>query len=318
MTGRPLTWVVGAGGLLGGAVVDLVTRSGEPVWRPLQPIVWGRPDTPEQMGRAAEAFLSHAEDIPWQVAWCAGAGVTSTGSSALEAEIAVFDALMATLARSRNPNQGALFLASSAGGVYAGAPAPPHDELTEPSAIAPYGHAKLQMEERAGRLAAGVGVPVLVGRISNLYGPGQNLEKPQGLISHIARALLLRRPVSIYVPLDTLRDYLYVDDAARLVVDGLVRLRSESAQEPQSVTKIIASHQSVSVGYLISEFGRVLKRRPQVVYGASGAAAYQSRDLRLRSRVWTELDTEPFVPIPVGIRRTLDALARSARAGALR
>ena len=60
--------------------------------------------------------------------------------------------------------------------------------------------------------------PLLVGRISNLYGPGQNLAKPQGLVSQLCRAQLTRQPLSVYVSLDTMRDYLYVDDAAAMVV----------------------------------------------------------------------------------------------------
>ncbi len=65
--------------------------------------------------------------------------------------------------------------------------------------------------------------PLLVGRLSNLYGPGQDLAKPQGLISQLCRAQLTRRPLSIYVSLDTRRDYLFVDDAAAMVVAGARR-----------------------------------------------------------------------------------------------
>src|SRR5262245_34903500 len=43
----------------------------------------------------------------------------------------------------------------------------------------------------------------LIGRISSLYGPGQNLNKAEGVISHLSRCLIYHQPVSIYVPLDT-------------------------------------------------------------------------------------------------------------------
>lgn len=43
------------------------------------------------------------------------------------------------------------------------------------------------MEQAAADFANATGKPVLVGRIAKLYGPRQNLSKPQGLISHICR-----------------------------------------------------------------------------------------------------------------------------------
>ena len=64
------------------------------------------------------------------------------------------------------------------------------------------------MEADLRRFAAATGTAVLVGRIANLYGPGQNLAKPQGLVSQLCLANLTGQPLSIYVSLDTLRDYL--------------------------------------------------------------------------------------------------------------
>ena len=319
MSGGSLTWVLGAGGLLGSSVVARARLTGDPVWSPGTRIPWGGPEATEHIRRAGEAFLSEAAGGPWQVCWCAGAAVTGSTAVELAAERQAFDTLVDVLGRAAAPEDGSLFLTSSAGGVSAGSAGSPRDELTAPRAIAPYGRSKLELESRAEQLARESGVRVLVGRVSNLYGPGQNLTKPQGLISHIARAHLLGQPISIYVPLDTMRDYLFVSDAARLVLGGLDRLRSEARGAPEpAVVKVLASQQSVTVGFLISEFRRITRRRARVVYGASSAAAYQARDLRLRSRVWTELDREPVVPLPVGMHRVIMAMSDSLGAGALR
>ena len=51
------------------------------------------------------------------------------------------------------------------------------------------------------------GLPVLIGRIANLYGPGQNLGKAQASCRSSAPRELERRPIAIWVSLDTLRDY---------------------------------------------------------------------------------------------------------------
>lgn len=318
MTATPLTWVVGSGGLLGSNVVALARRRGDRIWSPARRVGWRDGDVAQQLGEAAQRFLADAADGAWQVCWCAGAGVVGSTAADLTQERHAFDALLTALGRASRPQLGSLFVASSAGGVYAGSHESPRDEMTEPRAISPYGQAKLEIEARARTLPQTTGIPVLIGRISNLYGPGQNLAKPQGLISHIARAHLLAQPISIYVPLDTVRDYLFVSDAARLVLSGTARLRSEHAESgPGLVTKVLASQQSVTIGYLVSEFRRITRRRPRVVYGASTSAAFQARDLRLRSRVWTELDLEPLVPLPVGIDRVLRAMTTSLGAGAL-
>lgn len=320
MSTAPLTWVIGAGGLLGGAVVEACTASGTPLWTPEDPIRWATAQTADQIAASARAFAAAASaaGLDWQVCWCAGAGVTSTAASALDDEIRVFRSLLAALAPAAGDTPGSFFLASSAGGVYAGSSGSPRDERTAPCPLAPYGHAKLALEQAAAEFAEATGVPVLVGRLSNLYGPGQNLAKPQGLISHIARAHLLGQPISVYVPLDTMRDYLYATDAARLVMNGMARLRASGAEGRGVVTKILASHQSVTVGFLVAEFRRVTRRKPRVVYGASSAAAYQAKDLRLRSVVWPELDSTPVVPLPVGMAQLLRGMETSLRAGELR
>lgn len=318
MSERPLTWVVGSGGLLGSNVVGLARKRGYRLWFPERRVTWGTGDAGPQLRDAAQSFLADAAGRPWQVCWCAGAGVVGSTAAELTGERHAFDALLTALGTAPRPELGAVFVASSAGGVYAGSSEAPRDELTEPRPISPYGQAKLEIEARASRLPQAAGIPVLVGRISNLYGPGQNLSKPQGLISHIARAHLLAQPISIYVPLDTVRDYLFVSDAARLVLSGTARLRSEHAESgPALVTKVLASQQSVTIGYLVSEVRRITRRRPRVVYGASTSSAFQARDLRLRSRVWTELDLEPCVPLPVGIDRVLRAMTASLGAGVL-
>ena len=82
------------------------------------------------------------------------------------------------------PGQRGFFLASSAGGVYAGASgASVHRAHRAGAALAvrPRQAAVGEARHRVRRRAPGR--PLLVGRLSNLYGPGQDLAKPQGLVS---------------------------------------------------------------------------------------------------------------------------------------
>jgi UDP-glucose 4-epimerase len=292
-------------------------RSGIPLWRPAEPIAWsalgaGAVDLRHQAGQ----FLRAAGDRPWTVAWCAGAGVTASSANAVQLELAALRVTLDALADASRGREGAFFFASSAGGVYSGVGAPPYDESSPVHPLAAYGQAKLDGEALVTAWSQRTGMSSLIGRIANLYGPGQNLGKGQGLISQICRSHLTGQPLSIYVSLDTLRDYLFAPDCAGLIVAGLARLRQEeSSMQPPVVTKILASQRAVTIGAVLGEMRRIFKRSPRIVLGASAASAMQARDLRLRSRVWPELDRRALTPLPAGISATAADLQRKLQTG---
>ncbi|QWT25020.1 NAD-dependent epimerase/dehydratase family protein [Subtercola sp. PAMC28395] len=314
-------WVVGSGGLLGSALLRSIhTRRG---WRLLdpKPMVWG--DAPA-VSRTSSAQLDALFDAvtlddsaadEWAVVWVAGSGVIGTSRAQLDAELRQFRDVM-KLVESRATTagvtgRGSVFLASSAGGVYGGSRNPPYTEATAPVALAPYGETKLQMEAVLDELHTRSGISVVKGRIANIYGPGQKLTKMQGLISTLAKAQFSPTPASIFVPLDTVRDYLYVDDCAHLVCDVVDRLgTASSAGRPQNVTKIIASGDAVTIGALVGHFQALSRRKPHIMLGSSPTISMQALDLRLRSIVWPELDDRPLTPLPAGIHATmLDIMA---------
>lgn len=309
MTPPEPTWVVGAGGLLGRQVTR---RLPDPLT--VTDIPWSTPERANNLLRQGiHVLLERAAGGPWNVAWCAGAGVVATPVEQVEQERVVFDRFLDDLRSAAGPcSRGAVFFASSAGGLYADSSGPPFTERTEPRPRTPYGHAKLAMEGSLRELAESTGARVLIGRIANLFGPGQNLAKPQGLVSQICLTHLTGQPLSLYVPADTRRDYLYVEDCARMVVAGLTGLRG---RPERYVVKLMASGRSVTAGGLIGETTRLFRRRPRVVFGASSAARHQVLDIRLQSVAWPELDALARTPLPVGIARTAEDVGRRLRAG---
>lgn len=254
------------------------------------------------------AFFDSFDDEPWNIVWAAGAGVNGTTVAEFAAENDLMTAVLNRLSTARRDRPGTFFLASSAGGVYAGSTGAPHHEGTVTAPLGDYGRAKLESESIAESFGLSTGLNVVIGRFANLYGPGQNLSKPQGLISHLCRGYLLAAPVSIYVPMDTLRDYLFVSDAAEMVADTLAL--SSYRPGPPTV-KIFASGQAVTIGSILGACRTVFRRRPNVVLAASPLAAFQGRDLRLRSIVWTEIDRRSHRTLPAGISSTLEATRRS-------
>ena len=314
-TPRVLAWVVGAGGLVGQHVTAELRRSGQEVRTTGVP--WADEDGSIRVLTAAvEEFARARRGRPWSVAWCAGAGVVATGEAELATEVRVFERVAAALTASVGPGEeGVLFLASSAGGVYAGSAGPPFDERTEPHPLVAYGRAKLAMEGYASAVAQRTGVRVVLGRLANVYGPGQRLSKPQGLLSQLCLAHATRSPLPVFVSLDTIRDYLYAGDAARMVVRTIARARAEP--EGSVVVKVLASGRPVTVGYLVSESRRVF-HRPLRMIPVGGVPSGQVLDLRLESRVWTEVDALATTPLAAGLASTsADVRARVVAGGAL-
>jgi UDP-glucose 4-epimerase len=299
-----LHWVVGAGGLLGSSVERDLRKRGEAVFEGPR-IAWGQSSAVPQLADALSRFLTASEDDAWTIYWCAGAATTASRPEALAGEIATVGAFLDELKShpAKTLARGAIFLASSAGAVYGGSTGAPFTELSSPVPLGSYGSAKMEAEECFRRFVEQTGVGVLVGRIANLYGPGQSLSKPQGLISRLCLTTLTRTPLSVFVPMDTLRDYLYVDDCAALVTAGMQRTHQDAGTRYHM--KVLASGRSVSIIELLHQFRLVAKSRPYVVLGQSTESMLQSRDLRLASVYWTDLDDDPKVGLLEGISRTL-------------
>src|SRR5262249_17976856 len=306
----PLVWVVGRGGFLGSYLERLAAQEvpGAVPWIPTAPrFSWNEPTRLAlEIGDAARAFgeMVRRRGGSWMALWCAAAGGVGTSPDALRQETGALRQLLGSLdaavGRRSEVSPGVVLFCSSAGGVYGEGLELP---LTEHSACAPmssYGRAKLEQEAEVRRWAEatprGSG---LVARLSNLYGAGQGLDRPIGLIARLSQSLVYRKPFHVYVPLDTLRDYLHVGDAARLILQALNRLRQ--SDRATSVVKIFASEQSISVAGVIGIFTRVVKRAPRIICMPSPVSRQQPSRLRFRSVVWTDLAPRA-VDLTAGIR----------------
>ena len=133
-------------------------------------------------------------------------------------------------------------------------------------------------------------------------------------MTHVGRAALRREPLRLYVPLDTIRDYILAGDAATLIRRVMGRLEAEPSSA--TVVRIIASEVGTSVAAVISSWKIVLKRSPGVVMASSSVGRLQPPALSFRSRVWPELRIEP-TPLPIGVHAVHAAQLRELRMGRL-
>ena len=295
-----ITWVVGAGGLLGSAVTR---RSAEPFAGTVVP--WTEPEAAARVLREdAARFFTEAEGTPWSIVWAAGSATVSATAEQTAVELQSFRALCEAVREASPTARGAFFVTSSAGGVYAGSTNPPFDIATLPRPVSPYGDLKLAQEAVAVETLIAT-CPVVIGRFSNIYGRGQNLDKLQGLISRLALSAATAKPINIFVSLDTIRDYVYVDDAARATLSLLNAALVDQA--PSVRTAIVASGEPTTIGQLIRTVNQVTKRKVPVALGSHASASAQVADLRL-----VPYDNAlARTPLPAGVRRVyLDILER--------
>ncbi|BBZ69190.1 hypothetical protein MPRS_02830 [Mycobacterium paraseoulense] len=250
-----------------------------------------------------ERFVRAARNGDWSVIWAAGSGVIGSTADQLDTETSVMSHLVTRMRDFRPDGRGAFFLSSSAGGIYAGSTHPPFSESTTPRPLSPYGEAKLAQEEILQTTLGGC-VPVVIGRFSNLVGPGQNLMKHQGLVSQLCRAAVTRQSLNVFVPMETLRDYLYVDDAAamaRTLVENTVR-----NQPLTPVLRNISSQRPVSVCAVVRTVQQVAHRTVRIALGTSPSSHYHVRDLRLYTDFPHDFRGVAITPFPVTVKRVYD------------
>ena len=303
-----LLWLIGGGGLLG-SHLRVALRQRFPQAQPWRPATshfsWHDSERlAAELEDAVTAFAAVAREraSPWAVFWCAGKGVVSSTASTLQPELSAWTRLLELLgpalaAPSRAPS-GAIFLASSAGAIYGDDRGDFLTEASPPAASSAYGNYKLRMEDALrGWTAAFPGVSCLIGRISTLYGPGQDLQKAQGIISHLSRCLIHRRAVEIYASLDTRRDYLFVQDCAHEIAVSMGRLLTELPGS--TVTKIFAREELTTLARVVGVFFQMAKHRPLIA--CRQPRGTQPVSLKFRSQVWRDMEGTRKTDLATGI-----------------
>lgn len=303
---KQISWVIGSGGLLGSALCRAVDADSSPRFDPAGRFSWTAPSQlPAQMVEAVARFADQAAQADrWEIYWAAGVGtmrspgdVMQTETSALAGLLRQLSAQPALLAR-----PGRIALASSAGAIYAGSSDRVLTEHSAPAPTTPYAHEKLRQEamlEAFTRQHAGIGASVL--RISTLYGAGQAPGKPQGLLTHMAQCIVRGLPIHIYVSLDTIRDYVAVDDAARAIVLSL-----RSPGHARFHLKIIAAERPTTISEIISIFRRIARRAPRIVASATRDTHLYASKTLFHSVAEPQVADRHEVSLVVGIARVLE------------
>lgn len=315
---REAAWVVGAGGLLGSALVGALHRQGGVALHAVeQGLAWGQNELlAVQWDREVAAFARAAGRADrWLLVWAAGVSSMSSDEASLELESRALDLLLERLAAEPvlRGAPGCLVLASSAGAIYGQSR---EDCISEASDAAPgtgYAAHKLKQEMKLRRvIESQPGWTALLARYSTLYGPGQSRDKAQGLISQVARRIVANDVVHIYVPLDTIRDYIFVDDAASRTLATLHDLRGRRGEV---IMKIIAAEQPTSIAQLLGVFRRVSRRPVRLVTSVNNLSPLYLRCIRFRSEEPAGQPHRNGRTLHTGIHQVLEAERAAAFRG---
>ena len=296
------TWVIGAGGLIGSAVGAQATNRFDP-----GSIPWSDDHRAKEfLADSLEQFGQLAGSDPWSIIWAAGAGTTVSPEEVFDREISVFEHFMKAVATGAPTGPGVVALISSAGAVHAGSSVPPFTESTRPAPISAYGIAKLNQERIANELLAGK-VPLVICRVSNAYGPGQDLTKLQGLVSRLALSTYTREPLHLFVPTSTVRDYIFTSDIADRVHGWVDHRLTQNSREPQTV--VIASGQGTSIAYLVKTARDVSHRRIPIAMGTHPSSGDQPLNSRFVPTPIPGSANPPLTNLPVGVKAVFDDIS---------
>lgn len=133
---------------------------------------------------------------------------------------------------------------SSGGTVYGIPEQTPIPETHPTNPICSYGIHKLAVEKYLSMHRRLNGLSSIVLRVANMYGEGQNLDRPLGAVSHFVYRASSGIPIEVWGDGTVRRDFVYVDD----VVDALIGARDYDG--PEHIFNV-GSGRSVSMNELI-------------------------------------------------------------------
>jgi UDP-glucose 4-epimerase len=293
---QPL-WILGQGGFLGTSIARIAVHAGFSIFQG-HPIPWRDSSVrAEAMNQLAHRFAEFSTGGDPLIIWAAGAD--GVGERQDKGEVESFNDFVHAISATSNLNNAKVVVCSSAGGVYGASENPPFSVSSTIAASNPYGASKIAIEAIAGTEFSS-SVKVHIARITNLYGPWPGPR--QGLVNRMCTAAATRKALQIYVPLDTVRDYIYVDDAAELIL-----LEAAAAEDNFSLS-LIGSGENSSVGEVIKTVTNVTHRKVPISLAYLESTKLQPRDLRMTPS-WRERGLQ-FDPMSLaeGVKRLFDSL----------
>ena len=251
--------VIGQGGLIGRSVRNELRKSFHVFDYP-QGINWDLQESARVNIKAViQDFFRVVGDRSWVIFWCAGKGTFNSSATQMSNEFDLFSDFLNKVASQESRNGRVVFI-SSAGGVYG---SNWNGLINGHTPVAPnsdYGMSKFRQEEFLKSFSTQTHIKSVICRLSTVYGSGQDMHKSQGLITHLCLSSMLRRPANIFVALATSRNYLFNQDAGRLILEAGLQPNVCFESQEFSIHRIVAP-QSHSIAEIMNTVELVYKRK---------------------------------------------------------
>jgi UDP-glucose 4-epimerase len=236
-----------------------------------------------------QGFFSENINESWVIAWCAGQGSFASKIGDLKNEDIYLEAVLDEISKIARPG-GVFFYTSSAGAIYTNTHETVVDENSLPSIANDYGHHKLAQEKLVSQFAQRTKIKSINGRVVSVYGPNQNLQKPQGLISRLCLDALRHESTDIYVPLGTTRNYLFVTDAAEMIARYIEFVHQQDDGDANNcTTKIFCGALSCSISSICRSVNTVSKRKTLIRSRIDQKSLQYPEHFKIRSVVHPDL-----------------------------
>ncbi|MGR5146648.1 NAD-dependent epimerase/dehydratase family protein [Photobacterium alginatilyticum] len=147
---------------------------------------------------------------------------------------------------------------SSGGTVYGNPKNNPVKEFSSLEPFSTYGVTKVAIESHIKVLCKKFGIELVILRPSNPYGVRQNGSGLQGLISTALNHAVQRKPLTVFGDGETVRDYLYVSDLAKLIVqasrNSVTGIFNAGSGLGYSVNQVLSEVEAVTELDIIKEY----------------------------------------------------------------
>lgn len=185
---------------------------------------------------------------------------------------------------------------STGGALFSDEIRPPYSEATPPCPISPYGIAKRSAELYLAYEHQMHGLPTVVLRLANAFGPRQGLRGEAGAISVFARRMSRGEQVIINGDGKNTRDYLYISD--------IVAAHMLAMTKPVTGVYHIGTGHETNVNTIFRALNRIIGGKMKEVHGPAckGEVRRSALDSRKARR---ELGWAPKVSFEDGLKKTV-------------
>ena len=306
------TLVTGAGGFIGGAVARALALRGEPVValvRDRDPQASFYADGTVDLCVEVRGVLADSERIlaEYQPDRVVHLAAQSQVPQANRSPVPTFESniqgtwqLLEACRRAERPPS-AIVVASSDKAY--GESAPPYREDSPLQPTNPYDVSKAAADWIATSYATTFGLPVVISRCGNIYGPGDL--HPDRLIPAVCRAIHANEPVRLRSTGKMVREWLYVSDA----VDALELLLNH-ASDHRGRAFNVGSGEQASVRAIVDQLQNLAGSALPVIAAereVAGEIAHQF----MRCDALHALGWKPAISLETGLRRTFEWYAQT-------